>query len=129
MLWIPNHAESDSKTVGWLVQVVKLGDWVYEVFLVISILIQYRIIIIVAISIAVDKINVSYNKVYFFLENVANAINYYAIYSISNWDVNSKYNILNNKIKYQVFGLLRDCFTKYTESEFKLSLEMNLANV
>ena len=47
-----------------------------------------------------------------FKKNIANAINYFAIYSISNWDVNSKYNILNNKIKYQVFGLLRDCFTK-----------------
>ena len=105
------HAESYSKTIGWFVQVAKLGDWVYEVLLVISVLIQYRIIITVAILIAVDTINVSLNKVYF-LENIANAINYFAIYSISNWNVNSKYNILNNKIKYQVFGLLRDCFTK-----------------
>ena len=37
----------------------------------------------VAILIAVDKINVSLNKVYF-LENIANAINYFAIYSILN---------------------------------------------
>ena len=62
-----------------------------------------------------------------FLENIANAINYFAIYSISNWDVNSKYNILNNKIKYQVFGLLRDCFTKIYSTEFKSSLEMNFS--
>ena len=86
------------KKIGWFVQVAKLGDWEYEVLLVISVLIQYRIIITVAILIAVDKINVSLNKVYF-LENIANAINYFAIYSISNWNVNSKYNILNNKIK------------------------------
>ena len=43
----------------------KLGDWVYEVLLAISVLIQYRIIIMVAILIAVDQINVSLNKVYF----------------------------------------------------------------
>ena len=50
---------------------------------VISVLIQYRIIIMATILIAVDKFNVSLNKVYF-LENIANAINYFAIYSISN---------------------------------------------
>ena len=38
----------------------------------------------IAILIAVDQINVSLNKVYFFKENIANAINNFAIYSIFN---------------------------------------------